>query len=81
MAKKLRVEGDAGATTAGAGNAPASNPLNSEAGKRWLHDEMHKALNEVRKGPSGLGWKYNEAKRAAIEERAAFISALYELTT
>ena len=56
-----------------------AEPLASAAGKAEIAALFHAACDEVRTGPGGMGWRDNEAKRAAITDRAEFLGALLTL--
>lgn len=59
--------------------AAAANPLASPAGTAWLAEQFQQAAVEVKRGPNGEGWRHNESKRPATEERAEFLRALLKL--
>ncbi len=58
--------------------AAQADPLASPAGRAWLAGQLGAAEREEKHGP-GDGWAFNEGKRPAIAERAAFLRALTAL--
>lgn len=59
----------------------APGPLDSKTGRAWLAEQLATAKAELRLGPGGAGWLYNESKRAEAQERVALLEAIYALVT
>lgn len=55
---------------------PVNPALKSRWGREWLAKQLAAAEHELRMGPDGGGWQYNESLRDEVTQGVEFLRAL-----